>query len=267
MPKIRLMASFVALVFSPVFAFADNSGSTTYDLAVKIAKRDRAPAAGLHVRICEVLISNKLVTKFEGDLPPDGKIRLTELRGGKSRPVHRIYAGPNLEQIDTFRFAGAEVPNVYEVTLPLMAGDPAPDGELLNLLTGEKKKLSDYRGQIIYLDFWGTWCVPCRQAMLRNEESMKRRAKEWEGKAAILGLSVDEDPALAKQYAIERGWTHVIQVWNGDGEKVGWECPLRSAFALDDIPRAVLIGRDGTILWRGDPNQVDPEKMIDDRLK
>jgi thiol-disulfide isomerase/thioredoxin len=267
MRRFRLLIAVFASSFVCSIVAADSTGSATYDLAIKIKKRDETSAAGLHVKICEVLISNKLVTKFEGDLPADGTIHLTGLRGGKSRPVHRMYAGPNLEQIDTFRFEGAEVPAAYEVTLPLMAGEPAPDGELLNLLTGDKKKLSDYRGQIIYLDFWGTWCVPCRQAMLRNEDAMKRRAKEWEGKAAILALSVDEDPALAKQYAIDRGWTNVIQVWNGEGDKVGWESPIRAAFGLDDIPRAVLIGKDGTILWRGDPNQVDPEKLIDEHLK
>ncbi len=187
--------------------------------------------------------------------------------GGKRKPVHRIYAGQNEEQIDTFLFEGPDAPAMYEVRLPLMAGETAPDGTLLNILTGERNKLSDYRGQIIYLDFWGTWCVPCRQAMLRNEEVMKRRAKDWAGKAAILALSVDEDPEVAKQYVFERGWTSVIQVWNADSPEAGWECQIRRDFGLDDIPRAMLIGQDGTILWRGDPNKVDLEKMIEEHLR
>jgi len=238
-----------------------------YDLAIKISKRDGAPAAGLHVKVFDVLISNKLVLKFEGDLPEDGTFHIAGLRGGNSRPVHRIFAGPNEEQIDTFRFEGPDAPPLYEVKLPLMAGDAAPEVTLVNILTGEQSNLSDYRGKIVYLDFWATWCVPCRQAMLRNQDVMKRRGIEWKDKALIMALSGDESPEIAKKYVEERGWTDIVQVWNLGTSGAGGNMQAILDFGIDDIPRAVLIGKDGTILWRGNPNQVDPEKLIDDRLK
>jgi hypothetical protein len=77
---------------------------------------------------------------------------------------------------------------------------------------------------------------------------------------------VDEDPDVAKKYIVARGWTNIVQVWNADSPVAGWECSAVQDFGLDDIPRAVLIGKDGTILWRGDPNRVDPEKLIDEAL-
>ena len=250
-----------------LFSVAIHAQETEYDLSVRILKRDGTPAAGLHVKVVRVLVSSKLVPLVEDDLPADGTIRLEGLLGGPDRPVHRIYAGPDDEQIDTFRYTGPEEPPVHELKLPLMAGDLAPEVSFVNVLTGARSKLSDYRGQVVYLDFWGTWCVPCRRPMIHSEDVMKRRAKEWEGKAAIIALSVDDEIEVARKYINERGWTSIIHVSNADSPTVGWECRAVQDFGLDDIPRAVLIGKDGTILWRGDPNKVDPEQMIDERLR
>jgi len=250
-----------------LFCVMARAQEVTYDLGIKITKRDGTPAAGMHVKVVKVLVSNKLVTMFEGELPIDGTIRLNKLQGGRGRPVHRIFAGPDGEQIDTFRFEGPEAPPVHEVTLPLMAGDVAPEVMLVNILTGEKNKLSDYRGKIVYLDFWATWCVPCRQAMLRNQDVMKRRANEWKGKALIMALSGDESAEVAKKYVEERGWTDIVQVWNFGTAGTGGNTQAILDFGIDDIPRAVLIGKDGTILWRGDPNKVDPEEMIEKQLR
>jgi thiol-disulfide isomerase/thioredoxin len=248
-------------------AVADRAGAAdTYDLTIRVLGRDGQPAVGMHVAVYEVLVSNKLVEKFNGDLPADGAIHLAGLRGGKSRPVHRIFAGPNDEQIDTFRYEGPDAPDVMDVTLPLMAGDTAPEVSLVNVLTGERGRLSDYRGQVVYLDFWATWCVPCRQAMLRNEEAMKRRSADWAGEAVIMALSGDETPEVAAKFVRERGWTDVLQVWNDGTVGHGGATQAVLDFGIDDIPRAVLIGKDGTILWRGDPNKVDPEALIDERL-
>jgi thiol-disulfide isomerase/thioredoxin len=156
----------------------------------------------------------------------------------------------------------------YDLSVKILKRDGTPAAGLhVNVLTGARNKLSDYRGQVVYLDFWGTWCVPCRRPMIHSEDVMKRRAKEWEGKAAIIALSVDEDIDVAKKYINERGWTSIVHVWNADSPVAGWECQAVRDFGLDDIPRAVLIGQDGTILWRGDPNTVDPEQMIDERLR
>jgi thiol-disulfide isomerase/thioredoxin len=238
-----------------------------YDHSVKIMKRDGSPAAGMHAKVVRVLVSNKLVPVFEGEVPADGVIRMTGLQGGPGRPVHRIFAGPNEEQIDTFRFVGPDAPALRELQLPLMAGDAAPEVSFVNILTGDRSKLSDYRGQVVYLDFWATWCVPCRQAMLRNQDAMKRRAKDWAGKAVIIALSGDEKSETAKKFVEERDWTDILHVWNIDSAGTGAQTQAVLDFGIDDIPRAVLIGKDGTILWRGDPNQVDPEKLIDERLR
>ncbi len=257
-----LFASIVMLLPTAVLA-----QDPTYDMTVKISRRDGTPAAGLHVKTYFYNVANKLIPVYEGDLPADGTFRLEGLKGGKGRPVYRIYAGPNEEQIDTFRYEGPGEQPLHEVKLPLMAGETAPDVSFINILTGERSKLSDYRGQLVYLDFWATWCVPCRRPMLHSQDVMKRRSAEWKGKAAIIALSGDETQDVAKKYVIERGWTDIIHMWNIDSAGTGGQMQAILDFGIDDIPRAVFIDANGTILWRGDPNLVDPEKMIDERLR
>ena len=58
----------------------------------------------------------------------------------------------------------------------LAVGDNAPDFELVDL-EGNKHRLSDYRGQGVFLNFWGTWCAPCKKEM----PHMEKMHKDFEG--------------------------------------------------------------------------------------
>ena len=52
----------------------------------------------------------------------------------------------------------------------LAVGDNAPDFELVDL-EGNKHRLSDYKGQGVFLNFWGTWCAPCKKEMPHMENN------------------------------------------------------------------------------------------------
>ena len=64
----------------------------------------------------------------------------------------------------------------------------APDFELIST-DGRKLKLSDYRGKIVIVDFWATWCPPCREEIPDFVELQK----EYEFNLQILGVSLDTD--------------------------------------------------------------------------
>lgn len=64
---------------------------------------------------------------------------------------------------------------------------PAPDFELPLLGTEEMRALSDYRGQVVLMDFWATWCAPCREQMPALE------AVAVDGEVAILSINTDEE--------------------------------------------------------------------------
>jgi len=73
---------------------------------------------------------------------------------------------------------------------------PAPDFTLKSQ-SGKNLRLSDYRGQVVMINFWASWCGPCRQEMPLLEDMYKRYAKLG---FTILGVNVDNDSAKANSY-------------------------------------------------------------------
>jgi peroxiredoxin len=75
-------------------------------------------------------------------------------------------------------------------------GVPAPEMDTVDL-DGKSHRLSDYRGQVVLLNIWATWCAPCRKEMPELDQLYKERASEG---LIVLGLSV-EDPELQRRFA------------------------------------------------------------------
>ena len=70
----------------------------------------------------------------------------------------------------------------------LAVGDKAPDFELVDL-DGNKHRLSDYKGEGVFLNFWGSWCRPCKTEM----PYMENQYKEFEGKGVhILAVNLKD---------------------------------------------------------------------------
>lgn len=119
---------------------------------------------------------------------------------------------------------------------PLVAGAPAPDFELLNQ-DGKTVKLSDYRGKVLLIDFWGTWCVWCIKSFPKLEaayEALKGKPVEF------LGISCQE-PADADpvKFAREKGLTYPILL-NGDG--------VAQSFAIEGYPTFYIIDKEGKVV-------------------
>jgi peroxiredoxin len=78
-------------------------------------------------------------------------------------------------------------------------GQKAPDFSLQNL-QGETIFLKDLRGKIVVLDFWATWCLPCRKSLPELAELDK---KYRDKKVVFLGLSIDDPDSYDNQYVAE----------------------------------------------------------------
>jgi thiol-disulfide isomerase/thioredoxin len=78
----------------------------------------------------------------------------------------------------------------------------APSFSLPALVGGGPVALDDYKGQVVYLGFWASWCIPCRQEMPYLAQLRDRH--EGEG-FEVLAINVDEDPALAQAFVEKYG--------------------------------------------------------------
>lgn len=237
-----------------------------YAASVTVKTLEGKPAANMDYELgwWENLYGRQIVAR-SGKTTDQGTINLHDLAGGEDAKYMSL-------QVD-----GTEVGNIYladdqqknhnfEFTIPPRKGDTAPDLLLQNAFTEKPVRLSDYKGQVLFLDFWATWCGPCQQPMAHNSDIIKRRAKDWKGKAAILGISIDRKRELVVEHCKARGWDNVTQLWAAEGTP-GFNSNAGETYGIRGVPTALLIGPDGKILWRGHPAAFQVEDEIDKLLK
>jgi thiol-disulfide isomerase/thioredoxin len=123
-----------------------------------------------------------------------------------------------------------------EVVAKLKPGQPVTDLEGL-ALDGEKFRLSDFRGRVVLLDFWATWCPPCVADVPKMLDLFERHKNNL----TIIGINADQDKSTLESFVKERGisWR---QVWESEPGGL-WQ----TAFAVEGYPTYVLINRDGSL--------------------
>lgn len=108
-------------------------------------------------------------------------------------------------------------------------GVPAPEMDAVDL-DGKSHRLSDYRGQVVLLNIWATWCGPCREEMPALDQLYKERSAEG---LVVLGFSV-EDPTLQRQFAEEFPVSYPLLTNEGNiPETFGTTARYPSNFLID----------------------------------
>jgi thiol-disulfide isomerase/thioredoxin len=105
-------------------------------------------------------------------------------------------------------------------------------------LDGEKLKLSSLLGKVVVLDFWATWCGPCRGQHPLYEE-VKARFKD-SGDVVFLAIDTDEDHSLVKPFLEAQKWT----------QKVYFDDGLQSLLQVSSIPTTIIFGKKGDVVSR-----------------
>lgn len=116
-------------------------------------------------------------------------------------------------------------------------------------LDGKPIALKDYAGKVVLIDFWATWCPPCREEV----PNLVALHKKYAGKGFdILGVSLDgPEQKKVVGFTQQNGmpWRHVY-----DGG--GWEAAVSRKYGVRSIPFTVLVGKDGKILAVGARSEV-----------
>ncbi|MFM7662941.1 MAG: TlpA family protein disulfide reductase [Bacteroidota bacterium] len=129
----------------------------------------------------------------------------------------------------------------------------APNFALTNS-DGKAVQLTDFRGKLVLIDFWASWCGPCRQEspnMVRIFNKFKNR------NFTILSVSLDEDPVKWKEAIAADGL-----VWkNHVSDLRGWKSGMPALYGFDGIPFTVLVNPEGKIIARGLRNMALEQKI------
>jgi thiol-disulfide isomerase/thioredoxin len=116
-------------------------------------------------------------------------------------------------------------------------GKPAP-AFTLKTFAGKPLSLADYRGQVVLLDFWGTFCIPCVKAL---PQLQALQAKHGPRGFTVIGVTVDDRAAMVQKATSRAKVTYPIV----QATPAVW-----SAYKVNALPSLVLVGRDGKIVKR-----------------
>jgi peroxiredoxin/outer membrane lipoprotein-sorting protein len=118
---------------------------------------------------------------------------------------------------------------------PTLVGKPAVDFALKNL-DGEPVRLSDFRGKIVVLDFWATWCPPCRHEL----PTVNKLAEQFKDKGVVfLGIN-DEGAGTVKSFNKKNNYNFVT-LEDKDGK-------VHRAYRARSIPSVFVIRNDGVVV-------------------
>jgi thiol-disulfide isomerase/thioredoxin len=121
-------------------------------------------------------------------------------------------------------------------TLAENDADVAKADFTLNDLNGKAHKLSDLRGKVVLVNFWATWCPPCRREMPDLDKLQTRFAPQG---LVVLSIS-DEDQAKVGPFIASSGYRPVVLLDPGG--------QVHKEFHIEGIPKTYLIGRNGKLL-------------------
>lgn len=124
--------------------------------------------------------------------------------------------------------------------VPGTVGSPAPAYGALDM-TGDSVDITSFRGDVVLLNVWATWCIPCR----REVPELQALHQEYGDRGLrVLGVSVDGNDAAGDVAGFISDFQMTYTVLRDPGERV------LSVFRIQGVPASYLIDREGIVRWR-----------------
>lgn len=144
----------------------------------------------------------------------------------------------------------ANTAQILLASLSYGVGVALPDMEVVTV-NGAPDRLSHYRGKVVLLDFWATWCRPCRKS---HPELIALKAELAAQPFEIIGISADKNPEVVTRYMAEELSLPWPQWFTGPDH------PLLKAWGVQGYPTYLLVNADGVVLARGEGNDLSAIK-------
>ena len=114
-------------------------------------------------------------------------------------------------------------------------GSQAPDFQLNNL-DGHSISLSDLRGKPVFINFWATWCSPCRSEMPYIQEIYE----EWSGKGlVVLAINIGESPSQVEEFMESQNLSFPVLLDTGKN--------IAQKYNIQGIPTSFFVDKDGVV--------------------
>jgi len=142
----------------------------------------------------------------------------------------------------TTRASGAATSWAYSDAAAKLDGKKAPELSVTEWINSKPLSLESLRDKVVYLDFWGTWCSPCRDKLSELEKTWKYHRDRG---LVVIGIhNATDEPEEVRKFMREAGCTFPVAIDNGNGR---FDCETWDRYGIESVPQQVYIDRDGTV--------------------